>query len=219
MSALTAVTLLAAATTVSASFPPKFCKDLNCPNFTVSDRCGDGDNVIEIRDYLEAEWVGAQSEGKSAEEMWDVATTTDFFHDFNYISGENSENIKIVMTAPVKMTVAVGDKTTIRTEFYLPYKYQPLDGNVKPPTPTNEATTLRLVKPYTLAVRSFGGYTNSWVKEVQPQIETLSSQLKKSDIAFDEATTIVQGYDSPFDAVDRHNEVAYVVKPGTKCSK
>jgi len=171
---------------------PWFCKnDIDCPVFTVVSQ----NREYEIRTYKQAKWV--------------TTTNRDGFGTlFDYISGENEGGVKVDMTAPVKSKVdpRSWQKSTMTTSFYIPEKYQQDEA---PPRPTRPDVYLETLPEVTVYVRSFSGYasTEDYTRQATMLAEAIGdSSLYIQDYYFK------NGYDSPFQPFNRHNEVWFVAR-------
>jgi hypothetical protein len=192
-----------------AQAQPAFCNGLNCPNFTTVLNC----SSFEIRNYPQQQWVSFITEGPTAE-YFTKAGHKGFDHLFNYISGANSQNLTIPMTAPVAIDVTPGAgpdcNTTFRVSFYIPYDLQ---GNA--PQPTDPAVSLYTRPAQYLGVRSFGGFVADWTLSAVPELIELGLELDKNSITYTQTSETVSQYNGPFTIFNRHNEVWLVVNPKT----
>ena len=119
----------------------------------------------------------------------------------NYIFGQNKRSQKIAMTSPVIMDM----NDSITMSFIMPDEVtqnnapDPLSNSVKLQTRPNE----------TFAVIRFGGWANQ--KKIQSKTSELKKHLLKYNIEYF-GDPVYLGYDSPYQMVDRRNEVALRVK-------
>lgn len=137
------------------------------------------DGKISIRQYAPVmlAQVSSSSEG-------DTSTNPEFRALFRYISGDNRQNAKIKMTAPVinqsekiKMTAPVITSTApqnMTMAFFLPQKYNA--GNA--PQPTNRKIKLVSRPAMTMAVIRFSGSTSKL--RVKQMTDKLTAWIKQS---------------------------------------
>merc|ERR1711915_72256 len=100
--------------------------------------------------------------------MWVCTSTGGFMSLFRYISGNNDENQKIDMTAPVMNTAS---EKGIETCFYLPKEFQS-----NPPTPTGRGVYLSKKRARNVYAMRKTGFPNI-EQEVQRLQETLERSL------------------------------------------
>jgi len=159
--------------------------------------------TVEIRTYESALWSSTVIPTTDLE----TAEHTGFQRNFQYISGNNSENKKIDMTSPVTNYIQPAQgpycTTNITVSFYVPWSYQPPhDG---PPKPTDPTLHLQTLSAMTVAVSSFGGHANQEVAIAKAA--ELSKLLSGSGLKYDEENWTLAGYDDPFRLTNRHNEI------------
>ena len=143
---------------------------------------------IEIRYYPPAAKV--MSKGK-------IGGNTNFRNLFNYISGSNSNNLKISMTTPVYMK---NDKENQIMEFVLPKKFN----YNEIPKPDNLNLEIYMSKEAIFASIRYSGYNNS--EKQLLYTEKLLTKLK--DLGRDiVGTTILLSYDAPYKFYNRRNEI------------
>jgi hypothetical protein len=195
----------------SATAAPSFCNGINCPKFQTLKTC----SGFEIRKYPREQWVGSNWYGPGYT-AFDKSGGEGFQKGFSYISGANVGNKKIDMTCPVLTKVEAGAgpncNTSLTVAFFIPFKYQ---GTA--PAPTNPNTFLFEQEELTVAVASFGGYTNDFKTEVAPKLKELGTSLMAANITFSQKDFWVADYDSPFRIFDRHNEVWFAVPADSQC--
>jgi hypothetical protein len=119
-----------------------------------------------------------------------------------YIFGGNDKKEKIAMTAPVVMQM--GD--TASMYFVMPGSYT-RDRLPKPGSP--EVQIVEEIEK-TLAVVCFSGYAND--KKISGHCRELEQILKENGIA-SKGSFLFMGYNAPWDAFNRRNEVAIEVLP------
>ncbi|KAM3575170.1 hypothetical protein VYU27_002867 [Nannochloropsis oceanica] len=159
-------------------------------------------SAYEVRKYGGDEmWTSAHIKARS----FAVAQNKGFMTNFEYISGENSKEEKIPMTAPVIFRRSPDGDAGWLVSFFVPSKFATKDDV---PLPNNEDMSIMSLEGATYAVRVFDGFATIW------DFEKNEYELKKALLADGVAPmedknngVIYAGYDSPFVYVNRHNEV------------
>ena len=118
----------------------------------------------------------------------------------NYIFGGNEKNQKIAMTAPVVMEMS--DSATMY--FVMPKQYK----KEELPNPSSKNVQIVEEAPKTLAVISYGGYSSD--KKIEKHQKELMQVLIKNNIKT-KGAFMYMGYNSPWDVINRKNEVAIEV--------
>ncbi|XP_037545012.1 heme-binding protein 2 [Nematolebias whitei] len=131
---------------------------------------------------------------------------------YKYITGENSDDKNIEMTAPVIMRIpekGAFESGDFKMSFILPAEHQ-----MNPPKPTCKEVYIEEMKEMSVYVMSYGGWmstlTDNWYSY------TLSSALK-AGIKYSKGFHYSVGYNSPTTLTDRHNEVWFVVEGDPVC--
>lgn len=196
--------------TVATEFAaPAFYKGLEGPKFTVTKKIAEN---IELRSYEPSNWVSVKREGMEV----DQAMSGSFMKLFNYISGANSANAKIEMTAPVLTKIEPGQgpacNSAFTMSFYQPWKYQ---GATAAPKPTDSSVLLSTMPAMDVYVLSFGGFaTAADHKKQATQLMTKLDELKEP---YNTQLWFTAGYDSPYTLANRRNEVWVVAgKPAVQ---
>ena len=195
-----------------ASGEPWFCHNLDCPPFAVEAK---GDSY-DVRVYPAGlRWTSTVVTGSS----FDDAVSTGFMRLFRYISGENETGEKIKMTAPVRVEVAPGDgpfcDSNFTVSFFVPFEDGSGDDTANDrwkrkqrdvPFPT-DASVFESEDEVDLRVfvSTFGGYSDA--KKTRREAVRLAERVKRDGVAVTAERYFYAGYDSPFRAIDRHNEV------------
>lgn len=127
---------------------------------------------------------------------------------YKYITGENDRELEIEMTAPVLMTfknaatelITRDSNVEMSMNFYVPKINQD-----NTPVPTDSNVTIVVVPPIEVAVIRFGGwaYTNDYIRYRDRLIKNLGTEAENYDHTF----MIAAGYDSPYNFINRRNEV------------
>ncbi|XP_024595188.1 heme-binding protein 2 [Neophocaena asiaeorientalis asiaeorientalis] len=159
----------------------------------------------EIRHYGPAKWVSTSVESMD----WDSAMQTGFTRLNGYIQGKNEKEMKIKMTAPVTSYVEPGSgpfsESTITISLYIPSEQQS-----DPPRPSESDVFIEDRAEMTVFVRSFDGFSSA--QRNQEQLLTLASILREEGKVFDEKVYYTAAYNSPFELLDRKNEVWLIQK-------
>lgn len=155
---------------------------------------------VEIRLY--PKMVVAKTALSNA--SFDASGSNGFRTIAGYIFGGNANNQKIAMTAPVVMNL--GDSAAMY--FVMPRQYSKLDL----PKPNSGDVQILEESEKTLAVISYGGFSSDdkialHTKELEKILTNNNVQTKGS--------FLYMGYNSPWDVVDRKNEVAIEVEPSS----
>ena len=122
---------------------------------------------------------------------------------------ENAANEKIEMTVPVLASIVPGQgpfcEENFTYHFYMPKKFQS-----NPPKPTDDRVFLTKLAPLTVAVASYGGFSDE--QKVITNGNELFSSLNQNKVAVKTDQFYWAGYDSPFRLTDRHNEVMVAIE-------
>ncbi len=112
-----------------------------------------------------------------------------------YIFGGNEENMKISMTAPVRMSDSDGTMS-----FVMPSQYS-LDAL---PTPDNRNVQLHTSEPSVVAVVRFSGWASE--RKIGEMKERLASWLEQTGYQHNRKFEYL-GYNPPYQMINRRNEV------------
>ncbi|KAL8035988.1 hypothetical protein ABFX02_12G130300 [Erythranthe guttata] len=174
--------------------PAPNCARLECPSYSVVHT----EKEYEIRSYNNALWVsGPTIPSKS----YKTAADEGFLVLFGYYLGNNNQNVKINMTTPVLIDVQNSAYTVF---FYVPKKYQ----NGSLPTPRSTAIKqVKLPKHKYAAVRRFDGFITD--ENIPTEVAALKNSLKGTPYEKAAALDVftLAGYNSPFELINRVNEV------------
>ena len=193
--------LLAALVAISiASETIPECDNYDCPVYTLLS----SNSSYEVREYDSALWARTKVQAFYFEEAVNIG----FNRLFDYITGENADNIDIDMTAPVAVQIFPGEgpfcKSTFIVSFYVPSVYQQQSN--PPPAPTNPEVFIEMLPETVKAVYMFPGYITSWSQLIDP-INDLSAYVESEGFATLPNIETYAGYDSPFVLSNRHNEI------------
>jgi hypothetical protein len=142
------------------------------------------DNSAEIRKYASSKWASTSVRDQCMK-MSDYSSRM-FRSLFNYISGKNSQNQKIDMTAPVltslkNMNAGLIDRSSscnMTMGFYVPKANQ-----ANTPQPSDSEVFLRDEPEITVAVIQFGWYPdmNDYISNRDSLIRKLGSEASSYD--------------------------------------
>lgn len=152
---------------------------------------------VEIRQYEEANFISYKMAGSSFSE----SSGKGFRVLAGYIFGDNEANKKIAMTAPVSMEF--DDSITMR--FMVPSDFQLSDL----PNPNDENIKFETLPGEKMAAIRFGGWASDY--KIEAYQEELRKTLDKANIEYKEPF-IYFGYDSPYNLINRRNEILVRVK-------
>lgn len=147
---------------------------------------------FEIRFYPEAILATVQMNGS-----YDNSRNSGFRVLAGYIFGGNEENQQIAMTSPVRMS---GTEKLNTMSFVLPSEME-FD---KLPKPIDNRVLLHKSKPMYTASLRFSGFANE--SDIAKHREKLSEILKQLNLQHTGNFEFL-GYNSPFQPVNRRNEV------------
>eukprot|EP00958_Prasinococcus_capsulatus_P019926 scaffold2535_cov336-Prasinococcus_capsulatus_cf.AAC.2 len=171
--------------------------------------------------HVNPAWCG---QADSADE-YQPAMNTAFMRLFDYISGENEQNVEIAMTAPVlsKLTPGQGpfcsNAITVRSSSGMQQRarsllrndvsfFMPFDFQDNPPKPSSPDCFLTYMPAMDVYVSSFstpppGPDGDTVISQAYSAVNGLAAQgVTVSDTPF-----FVAAYDPPFRLVDRHDEI------------
>lgn len=181
---------------------PWFCHDLDCPQYVSVKNITDLElSPVELRRYAAGNWVSTvvldvkSYEGAVAKGFWRL---------FRYISGENEQEQKVEMTAPVRVKVLPGQGPACESNFTISF-FIPSEFQADPPKPTNPDVAVTASAAMDVYVWGFGGWAtgNKYVSHASDLVQ----QLTDGGYKVEEDFFYTAGYDSPFRVLNRHNEV------------
>jgi len=181
------------------SWPPKFCKDLDCPRFVCVNKTVPSDEYT-IRRYDASHWVKTSMTG---DDNFEDARYTMFMRLFGYIQGDNEARKKIPMTVPVLFGMIPKADDTYEANFNMSF-FLKMDNA---PTPTHQEVQLVDLPEVTVYVRKFGGFASDvdYVEQAKLLREVLPEGTQYVHSYF-----YALGYDSPWTIFGRRNEVWYM---------
>jgi len=177
------------------------CHGLDCPKFTVLNSTSNW----ELRRLEATRWVATNTTVLSRE----TTHSQMFFKLFAYISGANTQGVKIDMTAPVITKVIHGptpnDKSTFVEHFMLTHSQW-----ASPIPPTDASVFIQDIPQMDVFVKSFGGYPAE--KDYANNARALARDVLAAGYSVEDKYFFEAGYDSPYQFQNRHNEVWLVKK-------
>merc|ERR1719458_1788856 len=125
-----------------------------------------------------------------------------FYRLFNYIDGQNSEGMKIDMTAPVTYRILPGggEESNYTMSFFIPMSLQE-----NPPMPNNELIFIEDRPEMMVAARRFGGFAGD--EEFREETQLFMEMVAQAGVEFKQAPVWTAGYDGPNVIINRRNEV------------
>ncbi|XP_021002954.2 heme-binding protein 2 [Parasteatoda tepidariorum] len=167
-------------------------KTRECPNYSITTKHPD----YEIRKYSAITWVSTTAEHR----YFKIAASRAFSKLAGYLNGKNNLNLKMNMTAPVRMRPIYKELSTVyQMDFKMPIKHA-----AAPPMPSEEGITFIYDEPTVYAVRNFSGpawHEATWIEESEKLAECL-----KNDATIDKTTYYQVKYDKPKTIIKR-NEI------------
>ncbi|KAG0586211.1 hypothetical protein KC19_2G072300 [Ceratodon purpureus] len=152
----------------------------------------------ELRKYNTEIWV----ETLVGNSTFESATSTGFYRCFDFISGKNSEGMKIEMTSPIHITPAP-HTNGYKVAFFVPSRFKAVKDL---PTPQDSEVHIYQSKGAVKAVIGpFGGFPSD--KDYEAKAAELKKALDKDGLKYDETTVLYAGYSSPFQFRNRKQEV------------
>lgn len=147
---------------------------------------------IEIRKYAPATF----SYVTLNVDNYDQGSSMGFRKLAGYIFGGNQRQEKIAMTSPVEMAM----DTMMVVKFMVPAKYNMEDL----PTPNNKEVRFVEQPERIVAAIRFSGFAND--EKIARYREQLTVVLNQNGLSYDGEFSFL-GYNSPFDLINRRNEV------------
>ncbi|NP_001108278.1 uncharacterized protein LOC100137667 precursor [Xenopus laevis] len=175
---------------------PVFCTRYKCPRFQLVKKY----EKFEHRIYNATNWVTTSLKL----DFFGIGLAKSFKRLLNYINKQNSEDLVINMTVPVRIKVPQSDisSTNATISLFLP------PAVVTPPAPLNPAVYLEKLPEISVYVRSFGGYALN--SDYEKQAKILAKELEALELPFENSYGTAAGYSDPLTFFNRHNEVWYI---------
>ncbi len=184
---------LGAATLIGVAAYSLSSPGIETPEYRVLRNLGE----VEIR-YYPSMVVARTAVGSAS---FDQSGSNGFREIAGYIFGANARSQKIAMTAPVVMNLS--DSATMY--FVMPKQYAAADL----PQPNSGRVVVAEEAPKVLAVLRYGGFTND--REINAKCSELGETLARNGLQ-PAGAFMYMGYNSPWDVINRRNEVAVALK-------
>ncbi|XP_072959985.1 uncharacterized protein [Typha angustifolia] len=176
---------------------PPNCNTLECPSYQVIYYQED----LEIRSYKKDMWMSTPPVKSNS---YRIASNEGFLSLFSYIQGNNKQGERVEMTAPVLIDAY---RSSYIVRFYLPEKYQ------QSPPASDQVHPEMWPKQTYAAVRRFGGFLDD--SNIPVEVAALKKSLQgtpwesavEKSMMNNPSGYSVAGYNSPFEFVNRANEV------------
>jgi len=193
----------------------KFCRNLKCPAYAISDEVNDRSMKIESRWYMNStQWVMTETEVGSSmttwiSRLWNNYESKLFNKLFRYIGGENEWGKKIDMTAPVLIRYEDegNGRTKISMLFYVALDMVPRPTNPEVSLYTHPARSQVLVRSFNSWFVTFPWSWDENVKNLKNDVEKSYMQMPNRFPEVNRRVFYHVGYDGPFVFGSRHNEV------------
>ncbi len=179
---------------------PSFCRDDDCPKFSVVDKQKD----YEERKYEPTKWVATLVPSMK----WTDAIDEGYSRLYAYRTGKNKENKTIPMATPVATKIEPGQgpacKSNFTILFFVPFAFQE-----NTPEPTDSRVSILALPSLTAYVGSFKGDETELVLQEQASNLVVALQDNKVDINTDVYFTAE--YEGPDRKTEDHyNEVWFL---------
>ncbi|KAJ7561500.1 hypothetical protein O6H91_03G030800 [Diphasiastrum complanatum] len=170
----------------------------------------------EIRRYNASIWV---STAPILDTSFESATRGGFFRLFNYIDGSNFEHRKIAMTAPVLTGVVPSSGPVCASAFIVRFFFSESSSHEYPPIPESKLNlNIERWSSRCFAVRTFSGFATdeNVPQEAYSLLRSLAGSpwagISKSESRATSETYTIAQYNSPFDVIERVNEVWFNIE-------
>jgi len=123
---------------------------------------------------------------------------------FNYIDGQNSESMKVPMTAPVTFRITPGEGPNCESNYTMSF-FIPMDLQELTPMPLDETLYIEERPSIRVAAKRFGGFPN----DIQFSVEAaeLYELAALEGVEVSDIPLWTAGYDGPAVIINRRNEV------------
>ena len=157
----------------------------------------------EEREFPATKWISTEVFSISVHESEESIAA--FYRLFNYIDGQNSESMKIPMTAPVSRRIIPGEGPNCESNFTMSF-YIPSNLQENPPLPLDSTVYIEERAAFKVAAKRFGGFPTS-------DIEFAIQAAELYELAFNEGLELTDvplwtaGFSGPNVITNRRNEV------------
>eukprot|EP00095_Tigriopus_kingsejongensis_P008118 snap_masked-scaffold184_size276635-processed-gene-1.15 protein:Tk08118 transcript:snap_masked-scaffold184_size276635-processed-gene-1.15-mRNA-1 annotation:"PREDICTED: uncharacterized protein LOC100902024" len=195
------ITLLLIASPIWAQSP-----DLEVAPYTVVESKA----TYEVRDYPARKWVSTDN---LAMNVHGEASRDTFYRLFDYIDGQNADEITIDMTSPVTTFITPGAGPNCESEFTMSF-YIPAIHQDAPIQPAADNVYIQEREAFQVVATQFSGFATSedYIKAASELYEAATAD--GLNVIAD--TYYTAGYDAPYTIVNRRNEASAY---GTKTFK
>ena len=157
----------------------------------------------EEREFPATKWISTEVFSISVHDSEESRAA--FYRLFDYIDGQNSEGMKIPMTAPVSRRIIAGEGPNCESNFTMSF-FIPSDLQENPPLPLDSTVYIEERAAFKVAAKRFGGFPTS-------DIEFAIQAAELYELAFNEGLELTDVplwtavYDGPNVIINRRNEV------------
>ena len=157
----------------------------------------------EEREFPATKWISTEVFSISVHDSEESRAA--FYRLFDYIDGQNSEGMKIPMTAPVSRRIIAGEGPNCESNFTMSF-FIPSNLQENAPLPLDSTVYIEERAAFKVAAKRFGGFPTS-------DIEFANQAAELYALAFNEGLELTDvplwtaGFDGPNVITNRRNEV------------
>ena len=157
----------------------------------------------EEREFPATKWISTEVFSISVHDSEESRAA--FYRLFDYIDGQNSEGMKIPMTAPVSRRIIAGEGPNCESNFTMSF-FIPSNLQENAPLPLDSTVYIEVRAAFKVAAKRFGGFPTS-------DIEFAIQAAELYELAFNEGLELTDvplwtaGFDGPNVITNRRNEV------------
>ena len=157
----------------------------------------------EEREFPATKWISTDAFSINVQQSEESGAAFDRL--FNYIDGQNSEGMKIPMTAPVSFRIIAGEGPNCESNFTMSF-FIPSNLQENAPLPLDSTLYIEERAAFKVAAKRFGGLPTS-------DIEFAIQAAELYELAFNEGLELTDvplwtaGFDGPNVITNRRNEV------------